>query len=120
MAPVASCLLEVRPVSEIVQAERGAKCLTVLHPLGPLNVTSPARGELFIGLMVVAGVALRVLRHARLEALIVEPVTEVASGRACGHFLRIHLILHLLGVRVIAVRKPLDPELSKARREVDP
>ena len=119
MAPVAGSLLEVGSVSKIVQAESRAERRTVLHPLGLLDVTGPARAELFIGLMVVACGAVRVLRHARSEALIVEPVAEVAFRRAFEHLLRIHLILHFFGVHVVAMRKTLDPELGEARREVD-
>ena len=119
MALVAGSLLEVGSVSEIVQAESRTEGRTVLHPLGLLDVTGSARAELLIGLMVVACVAVRVLRHARFEALIVEPVAEVTFGRAFGHLLRIHLILHLLGVHVIPMRKTLDPELREPRREVD-
>ena len=54
MAPVAGGLLEVGSVSEIVQAESRTEGRTVLHPLGLLDVTSPARAELLIGLMGVA------------------------------------------------------------------
>ena len=54
MALVAGGLLEVGSMSKIVQAESRAERRTVLHPLGLLDVTGPARAELFIGLMVVA------------------------------------------------------------------
>lgn len=119
MALVASGILEVRSVFETVQRECRPECCIILHPFGLLDVTGNACIGLFIGLMVVTGVALGMPRHACLEASIVKPMTEVTPGRAFGHLPRIHLILHLLGVRMIAMRKTLDPELSKSRREFD-
>lgn len=117
---VARGLLEMRTVSEIVQAERRSEAGAVLHRFGLLDVTGGASRQFVAGLMAVAGVTLRMLRHACLEALIVELVTEVASGRAFGHVLRVHLVLHLLRVRVIAMRKPLESEFTQPRREFDP
>ena len=104
---------------EIVLIECRAKRRAVLHRVGLLDVTGIASGKLLIGLMTVTHVALRVLGHARPQSLIVESVTEVALGRALGHFLRVHLILHLLRVRVIPMREALDSKLGKTRRELN-
>jgi hypothetical protein len=70
--------------------------------------------------MGVAGIALRMLRHARPKSLPIESMTEITPGSARGHTLRIHLTFHLLRVCVISMRKPLQPELSKTGWEVNP
>src|SRR6185436_12424729 len=117
MAFLARRFLDVRPVPEIVLGECRAERRAVLHRVGLRDVTGVAGGKLLVGLMTVTRVALRVLRHARSQSLIVESVTEGALGRALGHLLRVHLILHLLSVRVIPMRKALDSKLIKPRRE---
>ena len=119
MTLVARRLLEVRSVSEVVQAERRPERHSILHAFRFLDVTGSAARELFIGLMAVTGVALRMPGHGCLEGLFVEAVTEIAFGRAFGHLLRVHLIPHLIGIRVIAMRKPLNPKLSKARGKLN-
>src|SRR6185369_17604767 len=86
---------------------------------GLLDVTSVAGGKLLVGLMTVTRVALRMLRHARSQSLIVKSMTEVALGRALGHLLSVHLIFHLFRIRVIAMRESLDSKFSKSRRELD-
>lgn len=119
MAFLTRRFLDVRPMLEIVLSECRTKRSVVLHRFGLLDVTSVAGGKLLVGLMTVTRVALRMLRHARPQSLIVKSVTEVALGRALGHLLRVHLILHLLRVRVIAMRETLDSKLSKSRRKLN-
>lgn len=119
MAFLTRRFLDVRPVLEIVLSESRAKRRAVLHRVGLLDVTGIAGGKLLVWLMTMTRVALRMLRHARPQPLIVELVTEGALGRALGHLLRVHLILHLLRVCVIAMREALDSKLSKPRRKLD-
>jgi hypothetical protein len=104
---------------EIVLSECRAERGVVLHRFGLLDVTGVASGKLLVGLMTVTRVALRMLRHARSQSLIVKSMTEVALGRALGHLLSVHLIFHLLRIRVIAMRESLDSKLSKSRRKLD-
>jgi len=119
MAFLACRFLYVRAVLEIVLSERRAERRAVLYRVGLRDVTGVAGGKLLVGLMTVTGVALRMLRHARSQSLIVESVTEGALGRALGHLLRVHLIFHLLRVCVIPMRKALDAKLSKPGWKLD-
>ena len=115
---VAGRFLEVRSVLEVIKTERRPERLAVLHSVGFLDVTGSAGGELVVGLVAVTGVALGMLRHAGLQALLIKMVAEVTFRRALGHLAGIHLSFHLLRVRVIAMRKTLEPELSEPRRKV--
>lgn len=119
MAFLAPGFFDMRTVPEIVLAECDAKRGAVLHTFPLLYVAGVARSKLLSWLVVVTGIALRVLRHARLQPLVVKPMAEVTLRRAFGHLLRVHLALHLFGIRVIAMREAFDPELSQARGEID-
>jgi len=101
MAPVACSLLQVRSVLEVVQAERTSEGRSVLHSVRLSRVTRAAGRELFCRVMNVAGITLRVLWHAGLQALLVEAMTENTFGRAVGQLLGVHLAFHLLGIRMI-------------------
>lgn len=119
MTFLAGGFLEMRPVLEIVKIERSAERRPVLHPVGLLDVAGIACRELLSRLMIVTGITLGMPGHARLQPLTVEPVTEVALGRALRHFLRLHLILHLFGVGMSAMRESFYPELHEPRRKFD-
>jgi hypothetical protein len=70
--------------------------------------------------MDVAGIALGMFRHARLQSLFIESMAKVTLRRSFRHPLRFHLTSHLLRVGVVAVRKTLEPELDEARRKANP
>ena len=116
---VARRLLQVRSVLEVIKTERRPERLAVAHRVGLLCVTDSAGGELIIWLMNVTGIALRMLRHAGLQARLIKMMAEVTFGCALGHLVGIHLPSHLLRVRVIAMRETLEPELYKLRRKRD-
>jgi hypothetical protein len=119
MAFFARGLLYVRPMFEIVLGKCGAKRRAVLHRVWLLDVTGIAGGKLLGWLMTVTRVALRMFGHARSQSLIVKSVTEVALWRPLGHLLRVHLIFHLLRIRVIAMREAFDSKLSEPRWKLD-
>jgi hypothetical protein len=120
MTFVASGTLQMRAVPEIVKAEGGSKRSTVLHPVRFRRVTRSADGDLVVGLMCVTGVALRMLRHAGLQALFVESVAEITPWRALEHLAGVHLPFHLFRVRMVAMREALESELYKLWRKRDP
>lgn len=95
---VARCFPEVRSVPEVVKTKRSPKRRAVLHRLRLVHVTGPAGSELVVGLVDVTRVALRMLRHAGLQALVVKSMACITSGCALRHLVGIHLPFHLLGI----------------------
>lgn len=116
---VARRLLEMRSVPEVVKTECRPERRAVLHRVRLVHVTRSARRELVVGLVGVARVALGVFRHAGLQALVVEAMTEITSWRALGQLVGVHLPFHLLGICMVAMRETFETELRKLRRKRD-
>lgn len=116
---IARRFLEMRPVPEVVKTKRRPERRAVLHRIRLVYVTGPAGSELVVWLVNVTRVAFGVLRHAGLQALCVKSMAEITSGCALRHLVGVHLPLHLLGARMIAMNKALESKLHKLRRKRD-
>lgn len=103
MTLVASRLLHVGRVPEVVERKCRAQPGGVLNCVGLLRVTGLAIAKLLIRLVNVATVTLGMLGKACLDSARVKPMARGAFGRAIRHLRRVHLAFHFFRVPMVAM-----------------
>jgi hypothetical protein len=112
VAFIATCLLCMRPVLKIIEAQCRSRTPCILQRKLCIGVADPAFTKLLTRLMNVAAVALLMIRKTRCRALS-RRMTSAAFWCFCltGHFLGIHMLL---------VREPLYTKLTHLCRKTYP